>query len=334
MRILVTGGLGFIGTNFVRYMLSRDREVEITNIDKVGVGSNLENLEDLNGQANYRFIRGDISDLKLMAEAIRDVDAIVNFAAETHVDRSIREPRPFIQSNVLGVFTILEAMRKYNRDACLVHVSTDEVYGEIRKGSFKESDRLNPSNPYSASKASADMLCLAYHRTYHLNVKITRCTNNFGPYQFPEKLIPKTIIRAIRNLKVPIYGTGRNVRDWIYVLDHCEAIRLVLENGRSGEIYNISSGNELENIEIVRMILRHLGKDEDLIFFVEDRPGHDLRYSLDSSKIRSELGWRPLHEFSSALKETVEWYLRNESWWRPLATREILHPTPWKLNLQ
>jgi len=334
MRILVTGGLGFIGTNFIRYMLSRDREVEITNIDKVGVGSNLENLEDLNGQANYRFIRGDISDLRLMAEAIKDVDAIVNFAAETHVDRSIREPRPFIQSNVLGVFTILEAMRKYNRDACLVHISTDEVYGEIRRGSFKESDRLNPSNPYSASKASADMLCLAYHRTYNLNVKITRCTNNFGPYQFPEKLIPKTIIRAIRNLKVPVYGTGRNVRDWIYVLDHCEAIRLVLENGGSGEIYNISSGNELENIEVVRMILRHLGKDEDLIFFVEDRPGHDLRYSLDSSKIRSELGWRPLHDFPSALKETVEWYLRNESWWRPLATKEILHPTPWKLNLQ
>ena len=334
MRLLVTGGLGFIGTNFIRYMLSRDREVEITNIDKVGVGSNLENLEDLNGQDNYRFIRGDISDLKLMAEAVRDVDAIVNFAAETHVDRSIREPRPFIQSNILGVFTILEAMRKYNRDACLVHVSTDEVYGEIKKGSFKESDRLNPSNPYSASKASADMLCLAYHRTYGLNVKITRCTNNFGPYQFPEKLIPKTIIRAIRNLKVPVYGTGKNIRDWIYVLDHCEAIRLVLENGRSGEIYNISSGNELENIEVVRMILRHLGKDEDLIFYVEDRPGHDLRYSLDSSKIRSELGWRPMHDFPSALKETVEWYLRNESWWRPLATKEILHPTPWKLNPQ
>ena len=334
MRILVTGGLGFIGTNFIRYMLSMDREVEITNIDKVGVGSNIENLEDLNGQANYRFIRGDISDLKLMAEAVKDVDAIVNFAAETHVDRSIREPRPFIQSNVLGVFTILEAMRKYNRDACLVHVSTDEVYGEIRRGSFKESDRLNPSNPYSASKASADMLCLAYHRTYHLNVKITRCTNNFGPYQFPEKLIPKTIIRAIRNLKVPVYGTGKNIRDWIYVLDHCEAIHLVLESGRSGEIYNISSGNELENIEVVRMILRHLGKDEDLIVYVEDRPGHDLRYSLDSSKIRSELGWRPMHDFSSALRKTVEWYLRNESWWRPLATKEILHPTPWKLNLQ
>ena len=334
MRILVTGGLGFIGTNFIRYMLSIDREVEITNIDKVGVGSNLENLEDLNGQANYRFIRGDISDLKLMADAVKDVDAIINFAAETHVDRSIREPRPFIQSNILGVFTILEAMRKYNRDVCLVHVSTDEVYGEIRRGSFKESDRLNPSNPYSASKASADMLCLAYHRTYHLNVKITRCTNNFGPYQFPEKLIPKTIIRAIRNLKVPVYGTGKNIRDWIYVLDHCEAIRLVLESGRSGEIYNISSGNELENIEVVRMILRHLGKDEDLIFYVEDRPGHDLRYSLDSSKIRSELGWRPMHDFSSALKKTVEWYLRNESWWRPLATKEILHPTPWKLSLQ
>jgi len=332
MRILVTGGFGFIGTNFIRYMLSEDSQIKIINLDKMGVGSNPKNLEDMEDLANYEFIKGDISNPDLINSVIRDIDAVVNFAAETHVDRSISNPWAFIQSNVLGIFTILEAIRKHNRSVNFVQVSTDEVYGEIQKGSFHELDRLNPSNPYSASKASGDMLCLAYHRTYGLDVKITRCTNNFGPYQFPEKLIPKTIIRALKNLQVPIYGTGANVRDWIYVLDHCEAIRLVLENGRAGEIYNISSGNEVPNIEVARKILQYLNKDENLISFVEDRPGHDLRYSLDSSKIRSELGWKPKYNFSSALRETVKWYVENEHWWRPLATEEILHPTPWKLN--
>ena len=332
MRILVTGGCGFIGTNFIRYMLSRDPKVEIINLDKMGIGSNPKNLEDLKDHANYRFIKGDISNPDLINSIMRDTDAVVNFAAETHVDRSIKDPDSFIQSNILGTFTLLESIRKQDKSINFVQISTDEVYGEIKGGSFDELDRLNPSNPYSASKASGDMLCLAYHKTYGLNVKITRCTNNFGPYQFPEKLIPKTIIRALKNLPIPVYGTGTNVRDWIYVIDHCEAIRLVLEMGEAGEIYNISSGNELTNIDVVRKILRYLGKDEDLISFVEDRPGHDMRYGLNSSKIKSELGWKPKHDFSSALEETVRWYIENESWWRPLATEKILHPTPWKLD--
>jgi len=332
MRILVSGGLGFIGTNFIRYLLSEEPQVEIVNLDKMGIGSNPRNLEDLKDLENYKFVKGDISDQHVVKSLIKDVDAVVNFAAETHVDRSIKNPQAFVQSNILGTFTLLESIRKHNRSVNFVQVSTDEVYGEIQTGSFREIDRLNPSNPYSASKACADMLCLAYNRTYELNVKITRCTNNFGPYQFPEKLIPKTIIRALKNLPVPIYGTGANVRDWIYVVDHCEAIRRVLEMGKSGEIYNISSGDEMPNIEVVRKILQYLDRNEDLIFFVEDRPGHDRRYSLNSSKIRSELGWRPRHNFLSALKKTVRWYVENESWWRPLATEEILHPTPWKLN--
>ena len=332
MRILVAGGLGFIGTNFIRYLLSEDPRVKIVNVDKMGFGSNPKNLEDLRNLANYKFVKGDISNPDIVDSLIKNVDAVVNFAAETHVDRSIKNPQSFVQSNILGMFTLLESIRKHNHSVNFVQISTDEVYGEIQRGSFRELDRVNPSNPYSASKASADMLCLAYHRTYGLDVKITRCTNNFGPYQFPEKLIPKTIIRALKNLPVPIYGTGVNIRDWIYVIDHCEAVRLVLEKGRAGEIYNISSGNEISNIEVVRKILRYLGKDEDLISFVEDRPGHDLRYSLDSSKIRSELGWKPGHTFSSALKETVRWYVENEHWWKPLATAETLHLTPWKLN--
>jgi len=332
MRILVAGGLGFIGTNFIRYLLSEDPRVKIVNVDKMGFGSNPKNLEDLRNLANYKFVKGDISNPDIVDSLIKNVDAVVNFAAETHVDRSIKNPQSFVQSNILGTFTLLESIRKHNHSVNFVQISTDEVYGEIQRGSFRELDRVNPSNPYSASKASADMLCLAYHRTYGLDVKITRCTNNFGPYQFPEKLIPKTIIRALKNLPVPIYGTGVNIRDWIYVIDHCEAVRLVLEKGRAGEIYNISSGNEISNIEVVRKILRYLGKDEDLISFVEDRPGHDLRYSLDSSKIRSELGWKPGHTFSSALKETVRWYVENEHWWKPLATAETLHLTPWKLN--
>lgn len=253
-------------------------------------------------------------------------------AHNTHVDRSISNPYSFIKSNVVGVFTILEAIRKNNPDTKLVHISTDEVYGDITQGSFKEEDRLKPSSPYSASKAAADMFVLAYVRTYGLHAIITRCTNNYGSYQFPEKLIPKTIIRASMNLKVPIYGTGKNVRDWIYVLDHCEAIDLVMRKGEKGEIYNISSGEEKTNLEVVKTILKLMGKDESLIEFVEDRPGHDLRYSLDSTKIRKELGWRPKHSFKEGIRRTVKWYLENEQWWKPLANEKVLHPTPWKLR--
>jgi dTDP-glucose 4,6-dehydratase len=277
-------------------------------------------------------VKGDLLDFDLVSRLVREVDAVVNFAAETHVDRSIANPRAFLESNTVGTFNLLEAARLNNPRLRIVHVSTDEVYSDILVGSYKEEDRLKPSSPYAASKAAADMFCLAYHRTYGLDVVVTRCTNNFGPYQFPEKLIPKTIIRASLGMKVPIYGTGRNVRDWIYVLDHCEALDLVLERGRSGEIYNISSGNELDNLTLVKKILRIMGKDESLIEFVEDRPGHDVRYSLDSSKIRRELGWRPRRSLEEALKETVEWYLKNEWWWRPLADERVLHPTPWKLR--
>ena len=316
----------------MRQIIKKHPEIVVTNVDKLGFGSNSENIKDLQQMENYRFVEGDISNPKFISKFIRKADAIVNFAAETHVDRSIADPSPFIKSNILGVFTLLETIRKINNSVKYIQVSTDEVYGDIVEGSFIEADRLAPSNPYSATKASADMLCLAFHRTYGLNVKITRCTNNFGPYQFPEKLIPKTIIRAFRSLPVPVYGKGANVRDWIYVLDHCEAVFRILDKGKSGEVYNISSGNELANIDIVKEILRLLNKKDSLITFVEDRPGHDLRYSLNSSKIRTELGWKPQYTLQSALKETVNWYVKNESWWKPLATEEVLHPTPWKVN--
>jgi len=332
MKVLVTGGLGFIGSNFIRYILDKYSDVEVINVDALKYGSNPANLRDIESDERYSFVKGDISDYELMADLVRDVDVVVNFAAESHVDRSISNPYSFLQSNVIGVFTILEAIRKNNPEAKLVQISTDEVYGDVMEGSFKEEDRLKPSSPYSASKAAADMFVLAYVRTYGLYAMITRCTNNYGPYQFPEKLIPKTIIRATMNLKVPVYGTGKNVRDWIYVLDHCEAIDLVMREGEKGEIYNISSGEEKTNLEVVTEILKIMGKDENLIEFVEDRPGHDLRYSLDSSKIREELCWKPKYSFKEGIRKTVEWYLQNEWWWKPLADEKVLHPTPWKLE--
>jgi dTDP-glucose 4,6-dehydratase len=322
--------MGFIGSNFIRYMLSNISDIKIVNLDNLSIGSNIANLKDIEANARYTFIKGDLTNYKQLSKLINGIDAIVNFAAQTHVDRSIAFPRLFFKSNTLGTFNLLEACKKKN--VRLIHVSTDEVYGEIAEGSFKENDRLKPSNPYSASKAAADLLILSYCRTYGLNAVITRCTNNFGPYQFPEKLIPKTIIRASLNMKVPVYGTGRNIRDWIYVLDHCEALRLVLEKGKAGEIYNVSSYNEYENLDVVKKVLKLMGKDESLIEFIEDRPGHDIRYSLDSSKIRNELGWKPKHRFNEALEQTVNWYLKNEWWWKPIATKEVLHPTPWKIK--
>jgi dTDP-glucose 4,6-dehydratase len=332
MKLLVTGGLGFIGSNFIIQNLSTHPDYEIINLDNMGIGSNPDNLKRIENGDRYHFINGDISDPKLVQESVKDVDVVVNFAAETHVDRSISNPSPFINSNYIGTFTLLEAERRLDQPLRHIQISTDETYGEITQGSFKEEDRLNPSNPYSATKAAADMLCQAYHRTYELDIIITRCVNNFGPYQFPEKLIPKTIIRAKKGLHIPIYGTGKNVRDWIYVLDHCEAIDLITRKGRTGETYNISSDNELSNISTVKKILALLNKPEELITFVEDRPGHDVRYSLDSSKIRGELGWKPRHSFEEALEKTVEWYLENDWWWKPIVNEETLYPTPWKLK--
>ena len=332
MKILVTGGLGFIGSNFVRYLLNNYSDIEVINLDSMSIGSNIDNLKDVSNNARYKFVKGSITDYDLITKLIKDVDAIVNFAAETHVDRSISNPKPFLDSNVYGVFTILEAIRKNRPDIKFVHISTDEVYGEIIDGSFTEESRLKPSNPYSATKASADMLVLAYQRTYKLNAVITRSSNNFGPYQFPEKLIPKTIIRAMHRMKIPVYGTGKNVRDWIYVVDNCRAVDYVMTKSEPGEIYNISAGNEVENIVLVKKILGIMGLEEDLIEFVEDRPGHDLRYSIDSSKIRDELGWRPKYSLDEALRETVEWYVNNRWWWEPLISEKVLHPTPWKLE--
>ena len=332
MKILVTGGLGFIGSNFIRYILENYNDISIINVDNLSYGSNPNNLRDLEKDKRYEFFNGDITDRNLMSKLIEKVDAVVNFAAQSHVDRSIANPIDFFKSNTEGTISILECIRNSKKNIRYLQIGTDESYGDIIKGSFKEEDRLKPSSPYAASKAAADLFCQAYNRTYGLDVVITRCTNNFGPYQFPEKLIPKVIIRASLGMKVPIYGSGKNVRDWIYVLDHCEALDNVLRKGKSGEIYNISSGNELDNLTLAKKILELMKKDESLIEFVEDRPGHDVRYSLDSSKIRRELSWKPRYSLEDSLKKTVEWYLRNEWWWKPLAKENVLHPTPWKLR--
>jgi len=332
MKLLVTGGMGFIGSNLVRYMLSTRNDVEVTNLDDISIGSNPANLKDLEKDRRYNFVKGSIADLRLVSKLIRKVDAVINCAAQTHVDRSIANPQPFMESNVIGTYTILEAARRKNPAARIVHVSTDEIYGDVAEGSFKEDDRLKPSNPYAASKSGADMFALAYHRTYGLAVTITRCTNNFGPYQHPEKLIPKTIIRAASNLPIPVYGKGDQIRDWIYVKDHCDALAQLIEKGIPGEIYNISAGNETPNLNVVESILDSMKKPRSLIEFVDDRPGHDVRYSLDSTKIRTQLGWKPKHKFKEALESTVRWYMSNEWWWKPLATRKMLHSTPWKLK--
>jgi dTDP-glucose 4,6-dehydratase len=332
VKLLVTGGLGFIGSNFCRHILTKHPDYELINIDKVGMGANPDSLHDIENDKRYQFIKGDICNPQLIHKTITQVDAVVNIAAETHVDRSISDPYTFLENNTIGTYTILEAIRKHNHKARMVQVSTDEVYGTAVEGSFTEQDPLTPSNPYSASKAAADMFVLSYCKTFKLNASITRCTNNFGSYQMPEKLVPKTIIRALRNLSIPVYGTGTNIRDWIYVLDHCAVVETVLEKGVAGEVYNVSAGNEVTNMEIVKNILGKLQKPESLITFVEDRPGHDTRYSLDSSKLQGQLGWKPKFSFQTALDSTVEWYVKNEQWWSPFATEAILHPTPWKLS--
>ncbi|MDO8842199.1 dTDP-glucose 4,6-dehydratase [Methanocalculus sp.] len=318
MKILVTGGLGFIGSNFIREMLSGNPDCEIINLDLVTYAGNPENLRDIENDPRYTFVQGDICDVAIVSRIFSNhrVDAVVHFAAESHVDRSISDASVFVRTNVLGTHVLLEGALK-NGISRFIHVSTDEVYGSTFEGSFTELDNLNPSSPYSASKAGSDLLARSYWITHGLPVIITRCTNNFGPYQYPEKLIPLFATNLFDGKKVPVYGTGKNVRDWIYVIDHCRAIAFILSRGAPGEIYNIGSGNELTNLEITHSLLAHSGRDESRIEYVQDRPGHDWRYSLDTTKIRS-MGWRPVFDFETAMEMTVSWYAENEWWWRPL----------------
>ena len=313
-RVLVTGGAGFIGSNFVRHLLN-ETECAVINLDKLTYAGNLNNVKDLRGEKRHKFIKGDIRNAKLVRSLVSKVDAVVNFAAESHVDLSIQKPRLFVSTNLLGTHTLLEACRRFS--VRFQQISTDEVYGSRVEGSFKEIDALSPSSPYSASKAAADLLVHAYCATYDLDVAVTRSTNNFGPYQHPEKLIPRLITNALRGKPLPIYGSGENVRDWIFVRDNCRAIRLVLEKGSRGEVYNVAGGNEKKNIDVAAAILRRLSLPETMIGFVTDRPGHDFRYSLDWEKIR-KLGWQPEVPFDEGLQETIGWYTANEWWWRQL----------------
>ena len=314
MRILVTGGAGFIGSCFVRYMLNKHPDYKIINLDALTYAGNIENLDDIKGNPNYTFVHGNICDKKLARELISECDCVVNFAAESHVDRSITNPEIFIETNVQGTLNLLQASKELGVDRYL-QVSTDEVYGTLGKtGYFYETTPLAPNSPYSASKASADMLTRAYYETYKLPVLNTRCSNNYGPYQYPEKLIPFFISKLLKGEKVPVYGDGLNVRDWLYVYDHCEAIDVVLHKGKIGEVYNIGGHNEKTNLEITHLILDAMGKDESSIEYVQDRLGHDRRYAISNDKITSELGWKPSLTFEEGIKLTIDWYLNNQKW--------------------
>jgi len=327
MKLLVTGGLGFIGSNFIIKLLSENEDFKIINVDAELYGSEKRNLSKIVNHPNYEFVKGNITNKRLMEELITKSDAVINFAAESFVDRSITDPNSFLVSNVRGTFTILDIISKQKKR--LVQISTDEVFGSIESGSATENSKLNPSNPYSATKAAAELLINSYHNTFDSDVIITRCTNNYGPHQFAEKLIPKTFILAKQDKKIPIYGKGTNIRDWIFVDDHCDGILSSLLHGKSGQSYNISGNNELDNIKIVKTILSLMNKSEDQIQFVEDRPGHDFRYSMDSSKISKELNWKAKTSFEDGLTKTIQWYNENEEIWKDIPS-EILNPTPWK----
>ncbi|MBY0118891.1 dTDP-glucose 4,6-dehydratase [Paenibacillus xylanexedens] len=316
MKLLVTGGAGFIGSNFVMYMLEHYPDYEIINVDALTYAGNLENLKSLEGNQRHTFVKADITDAVEMDRLIgQGVDVVVNFAAESHVDRSILEPDVFVRTNVNGTQALLDASKKHNITK-FVQVSTDEVYGSLgATGLFTEETPLQPNSPYSASKAGGDLLVRAYHETFGLPVNITRCSNNYGPLQFPEKLIPLMISRALNDEALPVYGDGLNIRDWLYVEDHCSAIDLVIHKGRNGEVYNIGGNNERTNVHIVQTILEQLGKPESLIQYVQDRPGHDRRYGIDPTKTMTELGWKPKHNFETGIKETIQWYLDNKEWW-------------------
>ena len=316
MKILVTGGCGFIGSNFIRHMLKKYPAYKIVNLDKLTYCGNPDNLRDIESDKRYSFIKGDICDKKTVDKAMKDCGFVVNFAAESHVDRSIEDASDFICSNIQGVYALLEAAKKHNIKR-FIQISSDEVYGSIRKGSFKENSLLHPNSPYSAAKAGGDHIALAYYTTFKLPVIVTRSSNNFGPYQYPEKVIPLFITNLLENKKVPLYGDGMNVRDWLYVIDNCGAIDLVLHKGKIGEIYNIGGSFEIPNIELTNIILKNLGKTDKMINYVSDRLGHDRRYSLDSTKIK-KLGWQPSKNFNTAIKETINWYKTNTTWWQKL----------------
>ncbi len=334
--ILITGGAGFIGSNFVKLMLDKHPEYKIINIDALTYAGNIENLKEVSDNSNYVFIKADIRDREKIEEifSLYDIDNVVNFAAESHVDRSIEEPEVFLTTNVIGTQTLLDVAKKYwkvnpedkycreyKEGVKFLQVSTDEVYGALGKtGMFVETMPLMPNSPYSASKASADMVVRAYHETFGMPINITRCSNNYGPYQFPEKLIPLMINNCLKEKDLPVYGDGMQVRDWLHVSDHCSAIDTVLHKGVDGEVYNIGGNNEKANIEIIKLIIKTLGKSEDLIKYVKDRPGHDRRYAIDNTKITTELGWEPVYTFEKGIKETIEWYLSNTEWFENIVS--------------
>ena len=328
MKLLVTGGYGFIGSNFILKLLEEHTEIKIKNVDAELTGSNPKNLSKIKDHQNYEFVKGNITDHKLMKKLLNECDTVINFAAESFVDRSINNASPFLVSNILGTHTILDIITKQKKK--MIQISTDEVFGSLENKSAKEETKFNPTNPYAATKASAELLVNSYVTTYNSNIIITRCTNNYGPRQFPEKLIPKTILLADQNKKIPIYGNGKNIRDWVFVEDHCNAIFDILINGKSGKSYNISASNEINNITIVKKILSLMNKSEELIEFVEDRPGHDFRYSMDSQKIKNEMNWNTKVNFEEGIKKTVDWYLTNREWWENIV-KNSLNQTPWKI---
>ena len=327
MKLLVTGGLGFIGSNFILNALQNNPEYEITNVDAELSGSNHKNLVSLENNSKYKFVKGNITNKPLMEKLIQNSDVVINFAAESFVDRSIKDANSFLVSNIRGTYTILDIIKNQNKK--LIHISTDEVFGSLKTESADENFKFNPSNPYSATKASAELLINSYNMTFKTDCIITRCTNNYGPMQFPEKLIPKIIILASKGKKIPIYGDGKNTRDWIFVTDHCNAILEILKSGKSGESYNISANNNITNLIIAEKILSKMELSSEQIEFVEDRPGHDLRYALDSSKLRHEMNWSESKNFNDGLDETIDWYLNNSDWWSGLGSN-ILESTPWK----
>jgi dTDP-glucose 4,6-dehydratase len=327
MKMLITGGCGFIGANFIRYILKKYPETQIVNLDKLTYAGNLENLKEFESHPNYKFVKGDILNAELVEHIAKDVDAIVHFAAESHVDRSVLDPFSFIKTNVLGTFTLLEAARKLGNKR-FHHVSTDEVFGSLSledsHRAFHEDTPYDPKSPYSSSKAASDHLVRAYHHTYGLPVTISNCSNNYGPYQFPEKVIPLFVTNLIDGKRVPLYGDGKNVRDWVHVEDHCGAIDLILRSGKIGHTYVVGADCEKSNRELTMTILNSMGFGEDMIESVKDRPGHDRRYAVRSHKIQAELGWRPMRKFEDGIKETIQWYITNESWWRRVKSGEYL----------